>query len=289
MRLQMLARFLLFFVATNFLGLLVANFFVGQPELSQAVTESVTLVNDNKQDPLNSIALLLYILAATAVFLIVIKFFPLRMSWLFRIIEAIAIFFVSVSLLEVLWLYFAPIPEAIEWLFILIGLALVLLRNKFFENVSLRNVVTVLLASYVGALIGTGLGVFPILLFIILLAVYDFIAVFKTKHMITLAKGITKQNLAFTVAMPTPKHQFELGTGDLALPLVFAVSTMKASQAIGFPSYLVPAGMVLTASLIGLLITIDYSGKHVGKALPALPLQAVLMLGAFALSKAIGF
>ncbi len=279
MRFEMLWRFLLFFLATNFLGLLVANFFVGQPELSQAVTESVTLVNDNKQDPLNSVALLLYILVATAVFLIVIKFFPTRMPLLFRLIEAIAIFFVSVSLLEVLWSYFAPIPEAAEWVFIVIGLALVLLRNKFFENVSLRNMVTVLLASYVGALIGTGLGVFPILLFIILLAVYDFIAVFKTKHMVTLAKAVTKKNLAFSFAIPTPEHQFELGTGDLVMPLAFSSSVLQQyALRFPFPNYFFPTIAILIGSLVGLLITLEYSSKHVGKPLPALPLQTLFMV-----------
>jgi len=107
--------------------------------------------------------------------------------------------------------------------------------------------------------------------------------------MVTLAKGISGKNLAFTVAIPTKEHQFELGTGDLVMPLVFAVSSMHASQGLGFPNYVVPAAMILIASLIGLLFTIDWVKKHIGRALPALPPQAVLMILAWLLSKAVGF
>jgi presenilin-like A22 family membrane protease len=282
MRFEMLWRFLLFFLAVNFLGLLVANFFVGQPELSQAVTESVSLVNDNKQDPWNSIALLAYVLVATAVFLLVIQFFPGRMPWLFRLVESIAVFFVSVSLLKVLWSYFFPLTEIVDFVFVAVGIVLVLLRLRFSENLLLRNLVTLLLASYIGALIGTGLGVYPILLFVILLAVYDFIAVFKTKHMITLAKAVTKKNLAFSYAIPTKEHQFELGTGDLVLPLAFSSSVLGAyAVRFPFPNYFFPALAILASSLVGLLITLEYSSRNIGKALPALPLQTVFMVLVF--------
>jgi len=64
---------------------------------------------------------------------------------------------------------------------------------------------------------------------------------------------------------------------------------MKADQALGFPEYIVPAALILVASLAGLLLTIAWVEKHIGKALPALPPQTALMILAWLASKLIGF
>ena len=125
---------------------------------------------------------------------------------------------------------------------------------------------------------------------LVLLSVYDYVAVFKTKHMVTLAKSVTKKNLSFTYALPTKEHQFELGTGDLVMPLVFATSVLASTKPLyPFPQYLVPPTLILLASLTGLILTISYLSKRIGKALPALPPQTALMIAAFFLSKLIGF
>jgi len=274
---KLFVQLIAIFALTQLLGIAVGINWIDAIATGKQPQPTVLGGTENPDDPINAIALVLCILVFTAFLLVFMHFFKGRL--LFKFLETMVTFTAS-------WIVFEVFIGDFWLIFSIILVAWRLLRPK---HVLLRNAAAIISIAGVGALIGVTLGVIPVAIFLILLGCYDFIAVFKTKHMVTLAKGITKQNLAFTVAMPTPKHQFELGTGDLALPLVFAVSTMKASQAIGFPSYLVPAGMILTASLIGLLITIDYSSKHVGKALPALPLQAVLMLGAFALSKAIGF
>jgi hypothetical protein len=109
--------------------------------------------------------------------------------------------------------------------------------------------------------------------------------------MVSMAKAITNKNLAFTYALPTKEHKFELGTGDLVIPLIFAVSvlgeTMKNVQANGFVLFL-PSILVLIASLAGLLITINYVSKKAGTALPALPLQTALMVVVFGILKIFG-
>jgi presenilin-like A22 family membrane protease len=135
-----------------------------------------------------------------------------------------------------------------------------------------------LAAAGAGPLIGYNFGIIPVALFLVILAGYDIIAVFYTKHMVTLAKGITKKNLAFTFALPTKEHDFELGTGDMVIPLVFAVSVLvETTQHFSFPFALISPVIILWGSLTGLLLTIQYSSTHVGKALPALPLQTAIM------------
>lgn len=272
---SVLAKLALIFVIVQVLGIAVGTTLIG--DIASGEMEQPTVVTENPDDPINAIALIAGILFFTGCFLVFMKFF--KGAGLFRVLEIFVLFTASL-------LVFGSFVPQIAFLF---AIELVALRLLFSGSVFIRNISAVISVAGVGALVGVTLGVIPVLVFLILLSVYDFIAVFKTKHMVALAKGISGRNLAFTVAIPTEKHQFELGTGDLVMPLVFAVSAMKASQPLGFPQYAVPAILILIASLAGLLLTIAYVEKHIGKALPALPPQTALMILAWGLSKAVGF
>ena len=265
---------LLVFLVTQVLGVAVGAILI--EEIASGGMEQPTIVTENPDDPINAVALIVGILFFTGMLLLFMLFF--KGAKLFRLLELFVVFTAS------LIVFSAIIPGA-AFIFAVELVALKLLLPK---SVLVRNASAVIAIAGVGALLGVTLGVIPVLVFLILLSVYDFIAVFKTKHMVKLAKGISKRNLSFTVAIPTKEHTFELGTGDLVLPLVFAVSVMNASPN-GFPLYLLPAALILLASLAGLLFTINWVSKHVGKALPALPPQAALMIIAWLASKAIGF
>jgi presenilin-like A22 family membrane protease len=96
-----------------------------------------------------------------------------------------------------------------------------------------------------------------------------------------MAKAITERPTAFTAAIPckTKKfsHTFQLGGGDLAIPLVFAVSVLNTH---GFWSMF----FTLAGALTALLLLFAYVFRKPGKALPALPpISAGACLG-FALS-----
>jgi len=262
------------FLVTQLLGVAVGITLI--KGIASGQIAQPTVVNDNPEDPINSVALIAYILVFTGLLLLFSRY--LKGGFLFRWLEITVVF--STSLI----VFGAFLPSAA----LMFALFLTILRAALPDEVALRNITAIIAVSGVGALMGVTLGVIPVLVFLILLACYDFIAVFKTKHMVSLAKEITKRNLAFTVAMPTPRHQFELGTGDLALPLVFAVSAMKSGQALGYPLYLAMPALIMAASLAGLVLTMNYSSRHVGKALPALPPQVVLMLAAWLVGRAIG-
>jgi presenilin-like A22 family membrane protease len=265
----------LIFVLTQVLGIAVGTTLIG--EIASGDLEQPTVVTDNPDDPINAIALIAGILLFTGMLLLFMFLF--KGAGLFRVMELFVLFTTSAIV------FAAFLPEVA----LLFAIQLLALRIVLPKNVAIRNIAAIVAVAGVGALIGVTLGVIPVIIFLILLSAYDFIAVFKTKHMVKLAKGISGRNLAFTVAIPTKEHQFELGTGDLVMPLVFAVSVMKSNQAIGFPTYVIPAAFILVASLAGLLLTIGYVKKHLGKALPALPPQAALMIIAWLLTKAIGF
>ncbi len=272
----LLAQLVLIFLIAQGLGLWAGNYLIAQ-------NVSVTIVNEDKNSIDNSIGLFIWILAMTIVLLALIKFAPdWLFYWIVKTIESLAVFSTAIIVLA---------PTEAEGLAVYgLALLLVLLRVAFSGNVVLRNVSSVVATAGAGALIGASLGVLPILAFLILVSIYDFIAVFRTKHMVKLAKGITGKNFSFTFALPTKEHQFELGTGDIVVPMMFAVSLLAAAkQAFAFPYFAIPPLVILAASLAGLLITMDYASKHKGTALPALPLQAAFMLVAFAALKLGGF
>ncbi|MDO8625533.1 MAG: presenilin family intramembrane aspartyl protease [Candidatus Diapherotrites archaeon] len=272
---SLFSQFAVLFVVTCVLGLLVASTFIHE-------NVQVTIVNADKESIENPIGLFAYILLATGVLLVLIKLLPKRSFLVFKILEGFALFYmVPVVLWALLVLFFNPVEfsAALEPLAILF----IILRNAVPDHVLLRNAATIILAAGIGAVLGTGIGTIPILMFLAVMSIYDYIAVFKTKHMVTLAKAVTEKNLSFTFALPTPDHQFELGTGDIVLPLAFAVSVLhQYAGTLAYPNYWLPPIVILGAAFVGLFITINYASKRIGKALPALPIQAILMILAYA-------
>ena len=281
---NLLLQLTVIFIITQALGLVVAGMFL-QNDLR------ATLITDNPEDIENSIGLIIWIIVFSGILLVMIKYLKERMLYLvLKAIESLAIFGTA-YLISSVFIFTATGSVGIsDFAGMLFGLLLVAARIIFASNVLLRNITSVFATAGAGALIGVSLGVWPVIVLLVLLSIYDFIAVFKTKHMVKLAKSVTSKNLSFTYALPTPKHQFELGTGDLVMPLVFASSVLTYSQmTTPYPNYFLPSIVILFASYIGLIVTLNYVSKHVGSALAALHPKPALMLATFAVLKVAGF
>lgn len=99
-------------------------------------------------------------------------------------------------------------------------------------------------------------------LLLVLISVYDAIAVWKTKHMIKLAKFQTKVNLFTGLLVPSAKNKVAmLGGGDIGFPLIFIGA---AYSAIGVKALIIP---IFTSLALYLLL---YYGDK-GKFYPAMP------------------
>lgn len=270
MQRNLLLQLMIVFALVQGLGLSIGYAFIEAQE--QGLIEKTSVVNDNPDDNINALALFAQIIVMTGALLLVIKFLPKHKKWILRALEIVA---TTTSLLIVLGFFLPPTFALV------LTLGVLGLRLAQPDDVLLRNAVALCAASVVGALVGVLLGTTPILLFIIALALYDLWAVFGSRHMVEIAQNVAPQNLAFTIAMPTKEHQFELGTGDLVVPLAFATSTLSTTMPYGWPNaLLLPAG-ILVASLLGLIVTLDIVGKKIGRALPALPLQTLFMVGVY--------
>ncbi|MCL4404549.1 presenilin family intramembrane aspartyl protease, partial [Candidatus Marsarchaeota archaeon] len=128
---------------------------------------------------------------------------------LFRVIEGVVIFIASFYVFLVLLAYATQSTNISTIGAIILAFALVAAKNKW---VKLKNVAAIIASIGVGAVLGFGFSFFAAIVFMGLLAIYDFVAVFITKHMITLANVVTENNLAFMVDMSeiegVPKSSF---------------------------------------------------------------------------------
>ncbi|MBI5051589.1 hypothetical protein HZC08_02405 [Candidatus Micrarchaeota archaeon] len=154
-----------------------------------------------------------------------------------------------------------------------IGLAIVKLLEE-----RAKNVAAVLATAGVGAIFGSSLGVYVSLLFLVLLSIYDYIAVFKTKHMVEMANYMVKNELAFTVTarryIPERKKEarIDLGTGDLIAPIFVAVSSFELGH---YAPVFVVAGSTITLIVF---LRLALKGKVVLPALPPLALGCIISL-----------
>lgn len=221
------------------------------------------------------VGIFLYIMVATAVVLVIIKFWRRFL----KVMELLAIFISTEIFFEVLLLGFV---EAETGVLLAVGLALLITASRIFWKTYLtQNIAIIASIIGVGALLGATLGFLPALILLGLLTVYDVIAVFKTKHMVTMAKEIVKQKLAFTMAIPTKGHVFQLGGGDLVMPLVFSVAVLREFGA-------VTAFATVFGSMIALMIFFAWLVNKPGKAYPALPPVTIGAIVGWALAVIIG-
>ena len=260
------AVLILIFLSVQVIGLATANQYMAA--IDQGVAEPVF---EDPEDVSNSFIIFTYILVMTAAMLIVIKF----KRKLIYVIEALALFFTSWIVFDFLISY--PLNLSIG---IFLALGLTAWKMKWASHLS-QNIALVISVAGAGAVIGASFGVFPVMIFILLLSAYDFFSVFVSKHMVYLAKAITQRPTAFTAAIPckTKKftHTFQLGGGDLVIPLVFAVSVLNAHS-------LFNAVFALAGSLIALILLFLFIMKKPGIALPALPPVAAGAFIGFAVS-----
>jgi len=220
---------------------------------------------DSLWNPIIYIAL---ILVFAVVFLIIIRF---RAQWL---IQAFIVIAVLSTLVYALFALGALLWPAADWLPLFAGsvVAAILLTGLMvvYPEWYIVDLVGVLTAAGAAAIFGVSLSIVPALLLLIVLAIYDFIAVYKTKHMITMANAVMDLKLPVLFVLPmrlgysyrqskgpkieatgSEKQAYFMGLGDAVMPTILAVSANAFLEApsIGFIN--IPA----LGSVLGTLVT----------------------------------
>ncbi|HMK47813.1 MAG TPA: presenilin family intramembrane aspartyl protease PSH [Methanocella sp.] len=192
------------------------------------------------QNLLNPIIYIVIIILFTAIMLLIIKY---NMRWVIQLFMGFAVLSAMVyALLGVSLLIFPDVPD---WIRLAAALILSLLSTILmivYPEWYLVDIVGILTAAGASALFGISLSILPTILLLVLLAVYDFIAVYKTKHMIQLAEGVMDLKLPILFVLPRKlsysyarskiqklepgqeREAYFMGLGDAVMPTVLTVS-----------------------------------------------------------------
>ncbi|MCX9026055.1 MAG: presenilin family intramembrane aspartyl protease [Candidatus Methanoperedens sp.] len=201
------------------------------------------------------------ILLFTAFILVVIKY---NKKWM---IQAFILFTVVSTLyyvfFAVLSYFLPPVTNFILTLILSIGLTVVL--HKFPEWYVI-DIVGIIIGAGAASIFGISLDIKRTLLLLVLLLVYDYIAVYRTKHMITLAEGV--MDLRLPILLVIPKHwnysfltekfdkeereAFFMGLGDAVMPTILVVSANFFVKAASYTLPLIgPVNIPAIGAIIG--------------------------------------
>ncbi|MBI2446681.1 MAG: hypothetical protein HYV51_02555 [Parcubacteria group bacterium] len=158
---------------------------------------------------------------------------------------------------------------------------------SFYPYVWFHNLILILTLPGIAAVLGASITPYAAVILLIFMSVYDYIAVYKTKHMVKMAKAMIAGRAIFAMIYPEHWHGFKahinkahpgegfmmLGTGDFVFPIIMATSAFSMS--------VMAAWIVLIISLLGLLLMhLIFSLQKVRRPMPALPpLAAFAILG----------
>ncbi|MEM0438063.1 MAG: presenilin family intramembrane aspartyl protease [Candidatus Micrarchaeia archaeon] len=154
-----------------------------------------------------------------------------------------------------------------------------------------RNITATLSSAGVAIMFAMFLSFFEAILFLIIMSIYDYVAVFVTRHMVTLANEFGRRNMSFSVAaqekharissvtdargrvrqvLQEKTERLELGTGDIALPLAFNLIVLKGMLVYGTGPAIAAFILVGVFSAIALALVLAY--VRINRVfLPALP------------------
>ena len=244
----------------------------------------------NPNDVANAAVYIIMILAFTGIILLLVKY---RKQGLVRLIMLASVF-ITVSFVLILPVYyflvwvpilfdvvtFTVLDTALPFLG---GLAITWLLVKYPEWY-IVDAVGLLTAAGVTAILGISFGWFPAFLLLVAMACYDAWAVYRTKHMVTLADEVTSMRLPNLLVIPRSagyklteqnslKEQISkgeereamfIGLGDLIIPGMMSVSAWASFEGVagsalpGLTPNLTLAIGTLVGSLVGFSILMRY-------------------------------
>lgn len=223
------------------------------------------------------------LLLATAMLILVLKY--LKFPIIYRLLFAFLIVTGSSTVFSTI------LPGLIA-----LGLAFLLAGLRFWKPIVLvQNICLIFAIAGVGPQLAMFFRTTTVIIVLVLASIYDYIAVFKTKHMVKMFEGISSYGTPFALIIPSrggmmdkvsrnplkdkkevPDAFYMVGTGDVAFPAVFSVALLGDFG-------LLAALASIVGSLVGLLVD-QYIVEKRGIALPALPAISFFAIIAFLLT-----
>ncbi|HXY88639.1 MAG TPA: presenilin family intramembrane aspartyl protease PSH [Candidatus Acidoferrales bacterium] len=261
--------------------------------LAQTLNSNNVRAFSNPQSVLNPIYYLTLIIAFTLFLLAIIKF---GKPWMIKVIMGIVLIF------TLYFVYETALFSFINYAWI-IALALTvgtMFTIFYYPEWFVIDSVGILVGAGAVAIFGVSLSVVPVLILLILLAVYDFISVYETKHMIRLAEGVIDLKVPVLFVLPRSRQYshakwirdssalkgeeklekreaYFMGLGDAVIPstLVISANFFLTAPSIGFVN--IPALGAMIGILVGyasLMILVSKGKPQAG--LPLLNTGAII-------------
>jgi presenilin-like A22 family membrane protease len=198
------------FLMAQLIGLVIVNIYtIEEQELPYGIEKPQV-----EKEEVSFIPLIIFILIATGLFLLLIRFKATRL-WRFW-------FFISVVFC-LLIAFGAFLNEIIA-----LVLAVFFGSYKIFRpNIIVHNFTELFIYGGLAAIFVPILNVFSVSILFILIIIYDMVAVWKTKHMIKMAKFQGKLKIFTGLLIPYKKGTAILGGGDIGFSLLFAGTVLK--------------------------------------------------------------
>jgi presenilin-like A22 family membrane protease len=256
-----------FFLIIDGFALLIKNLF--QPTFQDT------------NNPVNILYIFVIIIVMTVLILVIAKY------WKKQVIQIIILFAIGYTAFFIfLSLFSLLFPDILTLLLsVIVAVALVVTLYKYPEWYVI-DLCGVIVGAGAIAIFGISLSVFLVIILLVVLAIYDAISVYKTKHMIDLADTVMDLKLPVLLVVPKiwrysliqetkslkeklrddeERDAFFIGLGDIVMPGILVVATYQ-NISNGLPVAL----SVLAGTLIGFLVLMTFVIK--GKPQAGLPL-----------------
>jgi len=212
------------------------------------------------------------------------KKFQKGVAVLFKILFIFSVFFGGFIALS-LW-----ISTIVSFVFIIALIVLWLVRPSVFVH----DILIILGIAGTAGYLGLSFNPWTVVLLLILFSFYDFMAVFKTKHMVKMARAMIETGSALALIVPQGVPDFNastkgiktggrflvLGGGDIVFPLILCVSLI--------PNGIFDAFFVAIFSAVGLFVSFwIFSSQKIRNPIPALPPIAFFSIVGFLITLAL--
>jgi presenilin-like A22 family membrane protease len=263
------------FLAMPFLLIAVE---IGALLLALPVQASGVVAFQDPESMANPVIFIAIMLAFTAFMLVLIRY---DLKKVIAAVIGVSIFLTFVYIFMAVLYALMGATETATVIVLILSILSTLLLYKYPEWYIIDGL-GILIGAGVAAIFGASLDILPVIVVLILLAVYDAISVYKTKHMITLAEGVIDLKTPILFVIPKRRNYsfiregigklgdggeraaFIIGMGDMIMPSILVVSAnvfLKGWRLAGMIN--LPALGAIAGSLAGLVVLLHFvmSGK----------------------------
>ncbi len=197
-------------------------------------------MGEEENNPWVAVFYVLYIIGVTAVILYIAK------KKKTGILKAIFYFAVAWSMWFALFpiFYYFSIPAS-DLISLTLAIVITILLIKYPEWY-MMNLTGVLMAVGIALIFGISFGMIPVVVFLAILAIYDAVSVYKTKHMVSLADNVIEHNLPALFILPA-KSNFSFKNAKSPVKKK-AKKKERDAYYMGFGDVMIPGIMVVSAA-----------------------------------------